>query len=284
MMSSVAITLTMYCGLILKTVEGVENQIHYRVTFDIFLIGINSMVLLYAIKLLLPFIIIRELCKSRKRKKERSQRGKQLFSGLSANDKKHKIVRSMSLSSFAVPPPSQKISPQKLSPSRSMSLVIPKEKSDLLSKCIEGRGQNDQMRNEKHDTKHGAEKVLPKTSTSAEKNGPLAHEPPAADRGPMIQGEPKVHDAFGRNELEATQVHEHPRSTSLPAPKMKIDPLSKSVSEGIPGQGNKGKMRPKKSTARSAAVMITQRMVRERKARSGAWTGGVIAPHFSFQQ
>merc|ERR1711871_1428060 len=131
MMSSVAITLTMYCGLILKTVEGVENQIKYRVTLDIFLIGINLMVTVYAIKLLIPFIVIREVCRSRERKRKRARDlKKQRFTGLSADDKKHKIVRSLTTNSFAGPSLLQKKSPKKKSKIRSMSLVPSTQKDE----------------------------------------------------------------------------------------------------------------------------------------------------------
>ena len=67
-MASVAITLTMYCGLILKTVDGVEEQQGYMLFIEIFLVGINSAVALYALKQILPFMIMFQTMKKQAKK------------------------------------------------------------------------------------------------------------------------------------------------------------------------------------------------------------------------
>ena len=67
-LSSVAITLTMYCGLILKTIDGVDKHIQYRFVIEIFLILINSTVAIYALKQILPFIIVWQTVKKQMKK------------------------------------------------------------------------------------------------------------------------------------------------------------------------------------------------------------------------
>ena len=67
-MASVAITLTMYCGLILKTVDGLEEQQGYMLFIEIFLVGINSAVALYALKQILPFMIMFQTMKKQAKK------------------------------------------------------------------------------------------------------------------------------------------------------------------------------------------------------------------------
>jgi hypothetical protein len=176
MMASVAITLTMYCGLVLKTVEGIEKQIKYRITFDVFLIGINLMVTVYAIKLLIPVVVCRECCKSRKKKKkERATRTQQFLVGLSEEGKQHKILRRMSIGG------AQRLALQSQSLSRSTSLNSPNEKSNLQPKpapALLRRSNSLNTSNEKVDPqsnpdeenaktrreKHGMRKIVPKTS------------------------------------------------------------------------------------------------------------------------
>jgi hypothetical protein len=63
--ASVAITLTMYCGLVLKTVEGVSNNVTYRTAIDIFLVTMNGSVACYALKHIIPFALLFGLCKKK---------------------------------------------------------------------------------------------------------------------------------------------------------------------------------------------------------------------------
>ena len=71
MLSSIAITLTMYCGLILKTVDGLEETIQYKIAIDIFLISINCSVAAYALKQILPCAILYATFKKQRAKKKK---------------------------------------------------------------------------------------------------------------------------------------------------------------------------------------------------------------------
>ena len=45
----------MYCGLVLKTVEGIDDEeVEYKLSIDIFLISINVAVAIYAAKQIAP--------------------------------------------------------------------------------------------------------------------------------------------------------------------------------------------------------------------------------------
>ena len=68
-LSSVAITLTMYCGLVLKTVEGIDKEVEYKLSIELFLISINVAVAVYAAKQVFPLAFLIKACKDRRKKK-----------------------------------------------------------------------------------------------------------------------------------------------------------------------------------------------------------------------
>ena len=79
-LSSVAITLTMYCGLVLKTVEGIDEEVEYKLSIDIFLISINVAVAIYAAKQIAPLTALRSklVRPERKRRKVEKEHREQL--------------------------------------------------------------------------------------------------------------------------------------------------------------------------------------------------------------
>merc|ERR1712072_1469085 len=103
-MSSVAITLTMYCGLILKAQEGFGEKLEYRMAMEIFLVAINSAVALYALKQILPFLIVwqtakRQLKKRRLEKQHRKKLQRQKsIAHLNKDETPQAIIRSLSTS------------------------------------------------------------------------------------------------------------------------------------------------------------------------------------------
>jgi hypothetical protein len=131
----------------------------------------------YAIKLLIPVVVCRECCKSRKKKKkERATRTQHFLVGLSEEGKQHKILRRMSIGG------AQRTALQSQSLSRSTSLNNPNEKSNLQPKpapALLRRSNSLNTSNEKVDPqsnpapeenakkrreKHGMRKIVPKTS------------------------------------------------------------------------------------------------------------------------
>merc|ERR1711998_375782 len=97
--ASVAITLTMYCGLVLRTVDGVASNVKYRTAIDIFLVTMNGSVACYALKHIIPFALLYGLCKKKEKKKAKAR----IFRGSNASvkqikkkkDSSDKIVRSL---------------------------------------------------------------------------------------------------------------------------------------------------------------------------------------------
>ncbi len=102
-LSSVAITLTMYCGLVLKTVEGIDEEVEYKLSIDIFLISINVAVAIYAAKQIAPLTALIKYFKARKEKKKvekdhRAQlRRQRSLRSLSDADKTDVILRNLTV-------------------------------------------------------------------------------------------------------------------------------------------------------------------------------------------
>ena len=97
--ASVAITLTMYCGLVLKTVEGVSNNVTYRTAIDIFLVTMNGSVACYALKHIIPFALLFGLCKKKEKKKAKARKLRRSNTSVKhikkKKDSSDKIVRSL---------------------------------------------------------------------------------------------------------------------------------------------------------------------------------------------
>ena len=97
--ASVAITLTMYCGLVLRTVDGVASNVKYHTAIDIFLVTMNGSVACYALKHIIPFALLYGLCKKKEKKKAKAR----IFRGSNTSvkqikkkkDSSDKIVRSL---------------------------------------------------------------------------------------------------------------------------------------------------------------------------------------------
>ena len=113
-LSSVAITLTMYCGLILKTIDGVDKHIQYRFVIEMFLILINSTVAIYALKQILPFIIVWQTVKKQMKKKRLEKKHRQKLqrqksiAHLNNDETTNAIIRSLTTSSAIGSPKSIK--------------------------------------------------------------------------------------------------------------------------------------------------------------------------------
>ena len=109
---SVAITLTMFCGLVLKTVEGVNDNTKYRIVIDLFLVTMNGSVTLYALTILIPSKILYHMCERRQNRKNKKKlkakilkRGKTLKDLGIHDDKKraHAVVRSLTSKTLIIP-------------------------------------------------------------------------------------------------------------------------------------------------------------------------------------
>ena len=102
-LSSVAITLTMYCGLVLKTVEGIDSEVEYKLSIDLFLIFINVAVAVYAAKQIMPLTILIKTCKDNRKKKKAAKdhkekvRRRRSLVNLSDTDKANTILRSLTV-------------------------------------------------------------------------------------------------------------------------------------------------------------------------------------------
>ena len=97
--ASVAITLTMYCGLVLRTVDGVASNVKYRTAIDIFLVTMNGSVACYALKHIIPFALLYGLCKKKEKKKAKARIFRRSNTSVKQIKKKKdssdKIVRSL---------------------------------------------------------------------------------------------------------------------------------------------------------------------------------------------
>ena len=97
--ASVAITLTMYCGLVLRTVDGVASNVKYRTAIDIFLVTMNGSVACYALKHVIPFALLYGLCKNKEKKKAKARIFRRSNTSVKQIKKKKdssdKIVRSL---------------------------------------------------------------------------------------------------------------------------------------------------------------------------------------------
>ena len=102
-LSSVAITLTMYCGLVLKTVEGIDKEVEYKLSIELFLISINVAVAVYAAKQVFPLAFLIKACKDRRKKKRAAKehkekvRKRRSLVTLNDTDKANVILRSLTV-------------------------------------------------------------------------------------------------------------------------------------------------------------------------------------------